>query len=235
MWMSVKQKKISNCIKLVLLLSGLGLYLPAIHEMQTAKGIGLYFCLKAGGTNRFYYDLAADGIRLLGLMWCVALSLVGGKWKSLGSLFRVTITMMALLPLFDESACIHTLFDTKTRDLWTLADWGETLLRIRALSGYMVLILPVFFLFCMMGKWKGEAWTREETIRFSIGVAATLLIDLFFVKMAPIAEFLLCFLLVSGICIKAERILAKDEKLEQASILFYLLLWLRVVYRMISI
>ena len=153
--MSAKQKKIVNWIELLMLFIALGLYLAAMHDMQTAKGIGLYLGMELG-TDRKLWDLAADIVRLFGLMLCVMLPALWLKKRDLGCVFRITVTELALLPVFDEATFLHFLLDENVLRFQAVLGRESLVLSLQRLTESLGIILPILFLLCMAASVKGS-------------------------------------------------------------------------------
>ena len=235
--MSAKQKKIVNWIELLMLFIALGLYLAAMHDMQTAKGIGLYLGMELG-TDRKLWDLAADIVRLFGLMLCVMLPALWLKKRDLGCVFRITVTELALLPVFDEATFLHFLLDENVLRFQAVLGRESLVLSLQRLTESLGIILPILFLLCMAASVKGSDSTslgRRRTAAVLVLSAVLLLIDVVLPELSFAAAFLLCYLPVCLICWKAEKVFADNGKTQMASLALYGLLWLRVVYRMIFV
>ncbi|MGN0423790.1 MAG: hypothetical protein ACI4FY_00595 [Acetatifactor sp.] len=236
--MSVKQKKIVNWIELLMLFIALGLYLAAAHDMQTAKGIGLYLGMELG-TDRKVWDLVADGVRLLGLMLCVMLPALWLKKWDLGCMFRITVMELALLPVFDEATFLHFLLDDSVSRFQVTLNRASLVLSVQKLMEPIGIILPLLFLLCMAASVKGNDRTsllgRRRTVAVLVLSAVLLLIDVVMRGLSFAASFLLCYIPVCLICGKAEEFFADDGKTQMASFALYGLLWLRVVYRMMFV
>lgn len=235
--MSAKQKTVVKLIELGMLLIALGLYLAAVHDMQTAKGVGLYLSMKFG-SDRKVWDFVADGIRLLGLMLCVMFpALLLKKWE-LGCIFRIMVTELALLPVFDEATFLHFLLDENVLRFQAVLGRESLVLSLQRLTESLGIILPILFLLCMAASVKGSDSTslgRRRTAAVLVLSAVLLLIDVVLPGLSFAAAFLLCYLPVCLICWKAEKVFADNGKTQMASLALYGLLWLRVVYRMIFV
>ena len=177
--MSAKQKKIVNWIELLMLFIALGLYLAAMHDMQTAKGIGLYLGMELG-TDRKLWDLAADIVRLFGLMLCVMLPALWLKKRDLGCVFRITVTELALLPVFDEATFLHFLLDENVLRFQAVLGRESLVISLQRLTESLGIILPILFLLCMAASVKGSDSTslgRRRTAAVLVLSAVLLLID----------------------------------------------------------
>lgn len=78
----------------------------AVHDMQTAEGVGLYFALKLG-KERFAFDLAADFAALAGLLLLTLLPCVFLRHRSLPGYFRMLTAFLAFMPALSMGYLIH--------------------------------------------------------------------------------------------------------------------------------
>ncbi len=69
----------------------------AVHDMQTAEGVGLYFALK-WNRGRLPFDLAVDGLAGLGLFLLVLLPCIALRHKGADSVLRMLILFVAFMP-----------------------------------------------------------------------------------------------------------------------------------------
>ena len=220
-----------------MLLAALGLYLFAVHDMQMAKGVGLYLCMETGGQDRRVWDAAADIFRLLSLLGCILFPVIRMKKWNLPCLFRVAMVEMALLPVFDESAFLHFVFDGGISKLCVERNPEWMISRVREWMDYMGVILPILFLLFIMEQKEQKNSphvTKTGGVMVCIMIALGL-IDILIPALGFAAFFVFCYIPVFFICMKAERLLADGNNPEKASLVLYALFWTRVVYRMIFV
>ena len=101
-------KKILSILSNFILLS-LGFY--AIHDMQTAQGVGYYFCLKAGSYNRTLYDVCADAVFVMLFVICLLIPMFLCKKKAPGAFSRFTILFVAFIPTIRPDYVFGLFFD----------------------------------------------------------------------------------------------------------------------------
>lgn len=93
-----------------LILLALSVY--TIHDMQSAQGIGYYFCLKAGSANRLPFDIAVDVVFCLLFALLLALPVIFGKSSNFDSLSRFLIIFIAFVPTISTNYVFSLFFNT---------------------------------------------------------------------------------------------------------------------------
>lgn len=109
--MGKRLHKYNNWITGILALFLLAFTAAAIHDMQTAEGVGLYLALKKGADRR-PFDLAADIAALLGLLLLTLLPCVPPARRSIAVYFRMLTAFLALMPKLRMAFLVH-FFDTE--------------------------------------------------------------------------------------------------------------------------
>lgn len=139
--MKTAEKHWEKWIYMLISIGAFAMVLAAVHDMQTAQGIGLYFAMLAGNENRMIFDILTDGLAvgITGLLLLVP-CLVSGH-RSIGSFLRLFSAFMAFMPILDFSVMIH-LFDGKGG----FPAWGE-LLR------FVIIYLLLLWCFNRWEKW----------------------------------------------------------------------------------
>lgn len=90
-------KNLDNWIAAILAAAAFFLALAAIHDMQTAEGVGLYFALKRG-SDRLPYDLAADAVAAFGLLIAILVPAFVLRHKGIASIYRLLAAFLAFMP-----------------------------------------------------------------------------------------------------------------------------------------
>lgn len=78
----------------------------AIHDMQFAEGVGLYFALKAE-KDRLLFDLSVDGLAAAALLFLVTLPCLLLKRREMTVRLRFLIAFLAFMPTLSMAYLIH--------------------------------------------------------------------------------------------------------------------------------
>jgi len=95
--MGKRWKICEKWIARILALAFFCLSVLAVHDMQTAEGVGLYFALK-WNRGRLPFDLAVDGLAGIGLLLLVLLPCIALRHKGAASVFRMLILFVSFMP-----------------------------------------------------------------------------------------------------------------------------------------
>lgn len=148
--MGKRLHKYNNWIMGILALFLLAFAAAAIHDMQTAEGVGLYFALKKG-TDRQPFDLAADIAALLGLLLLTLLPCVPPAHRSIAVYFRMLTAFLAFMPKLRLAYLIH-LFDTE-------ADYS-----LEPLLFVLQTVAPLLCLLAIAMSLQGDAASEHEKL-----------------------------------------------------------------------
>lgn len=147
-------KKIFNFLTLLILAAG-ALY--AIHDGQTAQGVGYYFALKNGSSLRLLFDIIVDVVYFLMLMGLVYVATGVGREKEKGIFSRALILYIAIMPLSQPNYFFSLLFDRDSiNEVMTLTE------RMGAVTEFFKVLVPLcvvsigFFICVKAGKLSGR-------------------------------------------------------------------------------
>lgn len=157
------------------------LAVAAVHDMQTAEGVGLYFALKLG-RGRELFDVAVDTLSALGLLALVYLPCLFLKHRSLSSLLRFLLIFLSFMPTLSLAYLLRPLQAA-----------GETF--PRQPIAILGMVLPFLCLLAMAVAWKEKAWKNWYS---ACCVAAVLLfsVTLFVPSLQQLFYFILVYLLL---------------------------------------
>lgn len=211
----------------------------AYHDMQTAEGVGLYFALKAGNADRMPFDIAADFVRMGGILFFLIAACVLTGHKGSAAFFRLLSVWAALMPMVSMGALVP-LTEGFGSKLWKtsleesrLVDsfwWGET-----ELKSILLIWIPMI---CMLVAGLISAGHRVMALRYKVclGIAGILVVMIFtFPGLFAVWQFFLCYLLLL-ICFDLwERLKDCCPEWEKWSMCLFGLMWLRGIYRMLEL
>lgn len=80
--------------------------LAAVHDMQQAEGVGLYFALKLGG-ERLVFDVIVDILAAAGLLLLISMPCLILKHRRITSLLRFAIVFFSFMPTLSMAYLIH--------------------------------------------------------------------------------------------------------------------------------
>lgn len=106
--MGRRLQKYDNWIAGLLALANLAFATAALHDMQTAEGVGLYFALKQG-TDRLPFDLSVDMTALLGLLCLTLLPCVLLRHGNVVGFCRLLIGFLAFMPALSMAYLLNPL------------------------------------------------------------------------------------------------------------------------------
>lgn len=225
----VKYRRMGNWI----LMAGILLCcLYAFHDMHTAEGIGLYLAAWLGVEQRIFMDIAVDVLCMGVLAALIYIPCrVLGYWTSEAGL-RLLIGYLALMPSLSLSRLVE-LFQNRQSFLWEMDFTGALYVWIYSVAPFLQVWVPLFILLYGIGK-VYQCLDFKGWYRWIILGQCVLLLGLLLV---PTADNMLLYvaaypgLLVGFDC--WEAVLQKLPALKKWSVLFWGLLLLRGMFRLI--
>lgn len=188
-------KKIIYIIISTLLVLG-ALY--AIHDIQTAQGIGYFFVLKYRCESGFFVNALVDFIYFFLFILFVFLAWRGGGNYEEASLGRAVIMYVGIMPFASPNALFSLLFETTFVETVYVGTTHSLILNAIGLR-VPLCILAVGFLICVKG---GKLKTRE--IVLLMFAAGLIVFHLFTGMYSEEVEFLIAYILyfVSFSCLE---------------------------------
>lgn len=206
--MKEKLLKKNNWILACISLGLFAFLFVAIHDVQSAQGVGLFLSMKAGAADRLPFDLAVDVAAVFGAAVLVLIPCLLLKWRSLASVLRLFIAFLGFMPVLDLAQLVHLIMGNtkpelsaalRSGDLWTAfiegAEFSVSLLQM--IIPMLVLLLAVSF---FDGNGKNDSVDcqnggqnvikRWYFVALIIGAVAEICVFLF-----PNMAFLLCFVM----------------------------------------
>lgn len=104
--MKKKFEKYQNWIAGVAAFALFAMAVLAIHDMQFAEGVGLYFALKAG-KDRLLFDLSVDGLAAAALLFLVTLPCLLLKRGGMTVRLRFLLAFLSFMPTLSMAYLIH--------------------------------------------------------------------------------------------------------------------------------
>lgn len=115
----------------------------AIHDMQSAEGVGFFFCLKLNAPSRVPFDIAADIIFFALLVALLFIPVMAIKEKSIHDFSLFLITYIALMPSI-STAYVLGLF----RSLDAFKPYLDTEFLTTEFIHHFRIIIPLIVLLC---------------------------------------------------------------------------------------
>lgn len=210
--------------------------LLAYHDMQVAEGVGHYFALKAGNADRVPFDLAADLVRMVGILFFLLLSTVLTGHKGSASFFRLLSVWAALMPMVSMGALV-SLTEGFGSELWkiTLQEsglaesfwWGEL-----ELERLLLIWIPML---CMLAAGLASAGQKVMVRWYKVCFAAAgvlVAVILIFPGLLAVWQFFICYLLLLCCFDMWERLQVCFPQWEYWGLCLFGLMWLRGIYRL---
>lgn len=226
---------------LYVLLSAIMLLLNvlAYHDMQTAEGVGLYFALKAESADRIPYDIAADLIRMGGILLFLILPCLLTGHKGSAAFFRLLSVWAALMPVVSMGALVP-LTEGFGSGLWKMSFeesgivtkfWqGET-----ELEQILLIWIPML---CLLAAGLAAAGQKVMMRWYKVcfWIACLLLVMiLVFPGLLAVWQFFLCYLFLLCCFDLWERLQACYPEWEIPALCLSGLMWLRGVYCLLEL
>ena len=204
--------------------------LYALHDMQTAEGIGLYFAIKLGMSSRIFMDVLVDALCMLCFVLLIWLPcrFVARSGKFAVSYCRLLIGYLAVVPSFSLSAVMY-MFQGENDFLWDgkmvsgFLQWFAD-----STEGLQIWLPLLIVLYAVRGNCGGRkhkaVWGLQDLL---------LLLTLAVPALKPLTGYLVSYLglLLAFDC--WETVFDENEKLEKWSLIWFALLMLRGIYRML--
>ena len=200
--------------------------LYALHDMQTAEGIGLYFSLKIGLENRIYLDLLVDVLGMICLALLIWLPCQILNRRTEASYCRLLIGYLATVPSLSLSNVLH-MFNGEIVFLWE-GEIGAEIVRgfFENAPFLQIWLLMLIILYAVRGTDFGK-WHRTIWLFLGLLFGVSLIVP----AVRHLTGYFMgyCELLLAFDC--WETILCENEKLKKWSWILFALLLLRGIYR----
>lgn len=206
---------LTNCILLALCVY-------AIHDMQTAQGVGLYFASKIG-CNRLIFDIVTDAVFTLLLVLLLLIPQFARLSANKGRVARFFLLFVAFMPSVRCDYVFSLFFNPSVYDEGLAAtDWISEIL-----NAYSILVPVLVLSFGFALTIKGTGYTFADTLLPAIS-AILMLPGLFVPAVNTACLFVGAYLLLMVIYHMLEK--ANFE-----SKWFNLFLFLASVYRILTV
>lgn len=124
----------------------LALCVYAIHDMQTAQGVGYYFCLKLGSSNRILFDVLADLVFCILLGVFLVIPVLFCKKNHKGIFSRYLILFLAFIPSVSTNYVFSLFFNTSiyAKKLNAIEWLGEVISSYSLIVPMLVLVMAYY-------------------------------------------------------------------------------------------
>ncbi len=103
-----KKEKLYHTIGTALLIALLlVLALFTLHDVATAKGIGLYFSLLSGQRDKYFYDILFDICGMAALLLVLTVPFFLLRHRTAKAFLRLTVLYFAFMPVLDLATLVH--------------------------------------------------------------------------------------------------------------------------------
>ncbi len=207
--------------------------LYALHDVQTAEGIGLFFSRQLGMDSRTLVDLLVDGICIAALVLLVYLPCRLLRFTSMASFGRLLVVYLAVVPSLSLAEVLRLFRPGEMIYLWDMA-LGEALWKwVHSAGTFLQIWVPVMIVLVAVREYTGVK--TDDSWHKVIWVAIALLLLILFA--VPTAENMILYLcgylgvLPAFAC--WEALFEKNERLERWSYILFALLLLKGIYRIV--
>ena len=152
-WMKRMRKKLQkteNWIYCILSVGLLGFLAVAMHDVQRAQGIGLYYSIQAGADSRIVFDLLVDVTVMVAVVLLLIIPCMVLKRKKPASFLRLLVTFLAFMPRLSLAYLVHLDDTVKTLELRPSLKEGALLTAFLEGTSFSVsllqMVIPMFFL-----------------------------------------------------------------------------------------
>lgn len=200
----------------------------ALHDMQTAEGVGLYIALSLQSKNRLLFDLLVDGLGAAVLLLCAAAPCMGkkGKWRKM---FFLLVAYVALMPTVSLASLVHLFSDQENYRICSgMVELLKGLEHIAPVVGFW---LPTLCLLLAAGRLQEKS--RKMSIRQRIFLIVQPVLAIFTVLFPGFAShlsFVMQYLFLLSAFEAWERLHENAEKYSPWEIVLFGGLWLRGGY-----
>ena len=190
-----KWNKSKNFIELGLIGAIFLICLLALHDMQTAEGVGLFFTFKLGKTmeQRMPLDLLVDVVGMVALALLIYLPCCMSKRLSVASYLRLLIGYLAMVPTLSLAEIISLFSGERVGHLWDMGilwTW-EAWTNIYKLLPLLQVWVPLFILLYGFVR-LNQCFVLEKWHKIAAVLMLFALVLLFII---PAADNLLLFLI----------------------------------------
>ncbi len=233
MWKRIDLAKYKKAIYFILITALFLCCLYALHDMQTAQGIGLFFAMQLGMDNRMPMDVTVDALGVVALALLIYLPCVKLRHKSVAAFCRLFIVYIAVVPQLDLAGVLALVQRFEPIFIWEMGFADGLWQWFYGAINFLQVWVPVFVVLVALAK-RNDCFVFEKWYQMFWAVQGILLLLLLCM---PAAENVVLYLvgylgtLVAFDC--WERVLGKNEKLTVWISIPFLLLLLKGIYRVL--
>lgn len=204
----------------------------ALHDRQTAEGVGLYFTIALGREDRLVFDLLVDGLGAIALLLFVAVPCVGRTGKPIKACLLL-VSFVALMPAVSPSSLIH-LF-SNPENYRVCGSVGELMTSGSLLAPVAGCWFPAFCLLLAVDRLHGGGRMSVRQRLFLAAEPVLAVLALILPGFAPHLSFVMSYLFLLAAFEAWERLHEKDEPFSVWEVILFLGLWLRSGYVMFEL
>lgn len=217
-------KKLLNYFaSLISLVTILALCIYAIHDVQSAEGVGFYYCLKFNASNRLIFDIVTDIIFFILLMVFLLLPVLTLKKRSLHDFSCFTLLFVSFIPSI-STAYVFGLF--RSLDAFT-ASVNVNIMAMEFSNHFRILIPFIVLLAGINYVIKNKKPEKAEWIMM-IGAFLIILITIPFSGLYSLATYIASYLFIIVIF----RLM---KELSGKLWLIHIILFFTAIYRIITV
>lgn len=200
----------------------------ALHDMQSAEGVGLYIAITLQREDRLIFDLLVDVLGAVALLLCVVLPCLGRAGKR-RNLVLLMVAYVALMPTVSLDSLIHLLGSPENYRI--CASVEELLAGIGQVASVAGFWIPVLCLLLAAGRLLDK--NRGLSIRqrvFLMVQPVLAILALLFPGFAPHLSFVMQYLLLLSAFEAWESLHENAGNYSLWEVVLFLGLWLRGGY-----
>lgn len=209
--------------------------LYALHDMQTAQGIGLLFSMKLGMDDRMVMDVAVDVLAMFVFAMLIYLPCVKLQHKSVGAFLRLLIGYMAVVPQLSLASVLALIQRYELEFWWDVGLWSGLWKWFYSAISFLQVWVPVLVILAALAK-ANDCLTFVKWHKIILLIQGILLVVLLCMPSAENVILYLCGYLGVLLAFDCwERLMEANAKLARWFSVPFALLFLRGIYRILSL
>lgn len=235
-------KQLNNFIKwlcILLSVAALSLALYALHDLQTAEGVGLYLSMLFGQADRTLFDIVTDIVGMFLFLTALLLPCILLKHRTWESFFRILSLYIAFIPIVHPAATVHlnhTLADLHYRQALVEGNILTAILESFVdILPIIQMLIPILLLSCTANQISGS---RSSEVWHGIIIVLEvilLLLHFIFPDLSQETSYFMHYLLLIWLFAEYEKLCKRYPSFSNWSMILFMGCWLRGIYRMIEL
>ena len=229
----LKSEKYLKPINIVLITALFLCCLYALHDMQTAQGIGLFFSMQLGMSNRLPMDVAVDVLGMVAFALLIYLPCVKLQHKSVAAFLRLLIVYVAVVPQLSLASVLALVQRYEPVYIWDIGLLNGLWQWFYSAASFLQVWIPAFVVLAALAK-ANECTVIAGWQKRILRIQAVLLLVLLCMPSAENVILYLCGYLGVLVAFDCwERLMEENAKVAAWLSVPFALLLLRGIYRIL--